>query len=283
MLGYATLAYIRETAMKYGAQRVMLFGSSLILPESEVHDIDLLVRGVDKSCRYEFDSALKLWEGPIPSSVDVLHEEDEIYILPLIAESGLEIYVSPLLHLERCAAVLPKNEVRNRATIFNEIERYESPNLEGCGEKEAAFLEHSSPYLVERALASLRQLARLLVREVCECPRCRISPLEEDDDNNEMAHMIREGEQLGLWPDATVPLMLRRVWDEVECIPPWYRDPRIPEPTLQENIKSLKNIRDCYYALYGITEKQIVVRMEAERVKLAERLERVKDTSVSSA
>jgi predicted nucleotidyltransferase len=107
MLTDFSLNFIRETAEKFGAKRVLLFGSALTGSEDEARDIDLAVEGLDSLQIYEF--MMELFEAPELNGkpVDVIHIESRPPILPIILDEGVEIYheheriVSPVLRAAR--------------------------------------------------------------------------------------------------------------------------------------------------------------------------------------
>ncbi|MDR1979363.1 MAG: nucleotidyltransferase domain-containing protein [Synergistaceae bacterium] len=92
MLTQSSLDFIKERAEKFGAKRVLLFGSALTGPEEEANDIDLAVEGLDSLQAYGFTmelfEALELGEKP----VDVVRMEARAPILPIILDEGIEIY-----------------------------------------------------------------------------------------------------------------------------------------------------------------------------------------------
>ena len=94
MLHDASLAFIRTTAEEFGASRVLLFGSCLTVPEEEAGDIDLAVEGLSDDDYDKFWDRL-LWADELNGkSVDVVRIEGGNFLVPIILNRGVEIYVA---------------------------------------------------------------------------------------------------------------------------------------------------------------------------------------------
>jgi predicted nucleotidyltransferase len=94
MLREESLSFIRAVAGEYGASRVLLFGSCLTGSEEEAHDIDLAVEGLSRSDCWDFWGRL-LWADELDGkSVDVVRIEDNGFLVPIILDEGMEIYVA---------------------------------------------------------------------------------------------------------------------------------------------------------------------------------------------
>jgi predicted nucleotidyltransferase len=92
MLYDASLNFIKTTAEKYGASRVLLFGSCLTISEDEAGDIDLAVEGLSSDDYHDFWDHL-LWADELNGkTVDVTRIEDNGFLVPIILDEGMEIY-----------------------------------------------------------------------------------------------------------------------------------------------------------------------------------------------
>ena len=93
MLYDTSLDFIKTAAEKYGASRVLLFGSCLTAPEGEAGDIDLAVEGLSSDDYHGFWDHL-LWADELNGkTVDVIRIEDNGFLVPIILDEGMEIYV----------------------------------------------------------------------------------------------------------------------------------------------------------------------------------------------
>jgi predicted nucleotidyltransferase len=92
MLCDSSLNFIRATAEKYGASRVLLFGSCLSTPEDEVGDIDLAVEGLSSDDYHAFWDCLLWAEELKEKTVDMIRIEDNGFLVPIILDEGVEIY-----------------------------------------------------------------------------------------------------------------------------------------------------------------------------------------------
>jgi predicted nucleotidyltransferase len=93
MLEDDRLRFIRMVSEKFGAKRVILFGSCLNNPEQAAGDIDIAVEGLSKSDYWDFWRRL-LWAEELGGkAVDVVRVEDNGFLVPIIIDEGEEIYV----------------------------------------------------------------------------------------------------------------------------------------------------------------------------------------------
>jgi predicted nucleotidyltransferase len=93
MLKDDKLSFIRMVSRKFGAKRVILFGSCLNNPEQAAGDIDIAVEGLSKSDYWDFWRRL-LWAEELDGkAVDVVRVEDDGFLVPIILDEGKEIYV----------------------------------------------------------------------------------------------------------------------------------------------------------------------------------------------
>ena len=94
MLYDTSLEFIRTTAKEYGASRVLLFGSCLTMSEGEAGDIDLAVGGLSSDDYHDFWDRL-LWADELNGkTVDVIRIEDNGFLVPIVLDRGVEIYVA---------------------------------------------------------------------------------------------------------------------------------------------------------------------------------------------
>jgi predicted nucleotidyltransferase len=104
MLFESSLTFIREIAAEFGASRVFLFGSCMAGSEKDAGDIDIAVEGLSKSDYWDFWRRL-LWADELDGkSIDVVRIEDNSFLVPIILDEGVEIYVEgkpPVSTLER--------------------------------------------------------------------------------------------------------------------------------------------------------------------------------------
>lgn len=92
MLNNTSLDFIKTTAEKYGASRVLLFGSCLTRHENEAGDIDLAVEGLSSDDYHNFWDNL-LWADELNGkTVDAIRIEDNGFLVPIILDEGVEIY-----------------------------------------------------------------------------------------------------------------------------------------------------------------------------------------------
>jgi uncharacterized protein len=79
---------IEETAAKYHAKRVVLFGSSLC-PDGESRDIDIGVAGIEEKDFFAFYGELLC---SLSKPVDVVDLSTESRLVDLIQREGLPLY-----------------------------------------------------------------------------------------------------------------------------------------------------------------------------------------------
>jgi predicted nucleotidyltransferase len=79
---------IAEMAAKYGAKRVVLFGSSL-LPDRESRDIDIGVEGIEEKDFFAFYGDLLC---VLSKPVDVIDLSTESRFVELVKREGVPIY-----------------------------------------------------------------------------------------------------------------------------------------------------------------------------------------------
>jgi predicted nucleotidyltransferase len=92
LLAKRGLDFIQKTAERFGAKRVLLFGSVIDKSLQEANDIDIAVEGLDSLSAYDF--MLELFEAPElgEKPVDVIRVESDVPILPIILDESVEIY-----------------------------------------------------------------------------------------------------------------------------------------------------------------------------------------------
>lgn len=92
MLEDRSLEFIRKTAMRYQATRVLLFGSSLYMKEREAGDIDLAVEGLDIEAHDAMWNDL-MWAPELGGmNVDLVRIEDGRPLNVFIDGEGVSIY-----------------------------------------------------------------------------------------------------------------------------------------------------------------------------------------------
>ncbi len=96
MLREESLRFIRALAEEYGAARVYLFGSCLLLPQEDARDIDLAVEGISEEQLDAFWDGLMWADALGRKSVDVLRLEDGHWLNPVILDEGVLIYEAQL-------------------------------------------------------------------------------------------------------------------------------------------------------------------------------------------
>ena len=95
MLSEHSLNFIKETAIRYGATKILLLESCPEMTQSRVCDIDLAVEGVAEN---DID---RLWDDLIWSealdrrTVDLFRLEDEHWLVPIMHAGGTRIYEAP--------------------------------------------------------------------------------------------------------------------------------------------------------------------------------------------
>jgi predicted nucleotidyltransferase len=104
MLHENSLEYIRSLGSEFGARRILLFGSCLNSPEHEAGDIDIAVEGLSRGDYWDFWRRVLWADGLGEKTVDVVRIEDNGFLVPIILDEGIEIYVErkpPARALER--------------------------------------------------------------------------------------------------------------------------------------------------------------------------------------
>ncbi|HRV97921.1 MAG TPA: nucleotidyltransferase domain-containing protein, partial [Aminobacteriaceae bacterium] len=96
MLREESLRFIRALAEEYGAARVFLFGSCLLLPQEDARDIDLAVEGISEEQLDAFWDRLMWADALGRKPVDVLRLEDGHWLNPIILDEGVLIYEAQL-------------------------------------------------------------------------------------------------------------------------------------------------------------------------------------------
>ena len=91
MLKPESLAYIKEVAERFGAEKIILFGSCLEKTQEEANDIDLLVYGLDVFQHWDMAREI-MWVPELDNkSVDLVRAEDDLRVM-VYAEKGVPIY-----------------------------------------------------------------------------------------------------------------------------------------------------------------------------------------------
>jgi predicted nucleotidyltransferase len=91
MLRPKSIEYIRTVAKRYGAEKVLLFGSCLEKPEEEANDIDLAVYGLPPGEWLHMLNDL-MWADELNGkSVDLVSAESQAPVL-IYAREGKVIY-----------------------------------------------------------------------------------------------------------------------------------------------------------------------------------------------
>jgi predicted nucleotidyltransferase len=86
-----SIAYIKATAERFGAEKILLFGSCLEKTQDEANDIDLLVYGLDAFRHWNMMREI-MWAPELDKKpVDLVRAEDDLPIV-VYAEKGVPIY-----------------------------------------------------------------------------------------------------------------------------------------------------------------------------------------------
>ncbi len=110
MLEKKCVDFIRRIAVKYGAERVFLFGSSLHAHVT-ARDVDLAVEGVSKNDLEAFWDEL-MWADELDRKpVDIIRIEDGHWLNPIIFDEGV-------LHEAQPSRVLSKLSGKNRDRLI---------------------------------------------------------------------------------------------------------------------------------------------------------------------
>ena len=91
MLNPESIAFIKSIAERYGAEKVLLFGSCLELPEEEANDIDLVVYGLDELAHWDMQNDLTWRDELGGKSVDLIRAEYKQPIM-VFARDGETLY-----------------------------------------------------------------------------------------------------------------------------------------------------------------------------------------------
>ena len=91
MLRPESIEYIRSMAERFGAEKVLLFGSCLEVPEEEANDIDLVVYGLDSLAHWDMRVEMAWPEELNGKRVDLIRAESDQPIM-VFASKGVPIY-----------------------------------------------------------------------------------------------------------------------------------------------------------------------------------------------
>jgi predicted nucleotidyltransferase len=98
MLKQSSLDFIQLTAERFGAARILLFGSCLRKSEDEAGDIDLAVYGLSYK-NYELMANELLWAPELNSkNVDLIRAESFLPIMVIAEHEGVPIYERKTVH-----------------------------------------------------------------------------------------------------------------------------------------------------------------------------------------
>jgi predicted nucleotidyltransferase len=91
MLKPQSIEYIKSVAERFGAEKVLLFGSCLDFPEEEANDIDLVVYGLSHNDLWDMRAEM-LWPEELGGkAVDIVRAESQGPIM-VFASKGVPIY-----------------------------------------------------------------------------------------------------------------------------------------------------------------------------------------------
>jgi predicted nucleotidyltransferase len=91
VLNPESIAYIKAIAKRFGAEKVLLFGSCLEKTQNEANDIDLIVYGLDAFRHWDMACEM-MWAPELDKKpVDLVRAEDDLPIV-VYAEKGVPIY-----------------------------------------------------------------------------------------------------------------------------------------------------------------------------------------------
>ena len=91
MLKPESIAYIKEVAERFGAEKILLFGSCLEKTQEEANDVDLLVYGLDVFQHWDMAREI-MWVPELDNKpVDLVRAEDDLPVM-VYAEKGVPIY-----------------------------------------------------------------------------------------------------------------------------------------------------------------------------------------------
>jgi len=86
-----SIACIKLMAKQFGAEKVLLFGSCLEVPEEEANDIDLVVYGLDPVAHWKMTAEMAWPDELNGKRVDLIRAEDNLPIM-VFASEGVPIY-----------------------------------------------------------------------------------------------------------------------------------------------------------------------------------------------
>ena len=91
MLKPESIEYIRAMAERFGAEKIILFGSCLKVPEEEANDIDLVVYGLDSYTYWKMAENMA-WPDELNGKwVDLIRAEYDQPVM-VFASKGVPIY-----------------------------------------------------------------------------------------------------------------------------------------------------------------------------------------------
>jgi predicted nucleotidyltransferase len=91
LLNPDSIEYIKSAAERFGASKILLFGSCLELSEEEANDIDLAVYGLDPLAHWNMMKEMAWPDALGGKRVDLIRAENEEPIM-VYAEGGVPIY-----------------------------------------------------------------------------------------------------------------------------------------------------------------------------------------------
>ena len=91
MLKPKSIEYIRSMAERFGAEKILLFGSCLKVAEEEAGDIDLVVYGLDSSAIWDMRFEMA-WPDELNGKwVDLIRAENNEPVM-VFASEGVPVY-----------------------------------------------------------------------------------------------------------------------------------------------------------------------------------------------
>ena len=91
MLKPESVEYIKSIGERFGAEKILLFGSCLEMSEEEANDIDLVVYGLDHLAHWDMMAEMAWPEELGRKSVDLVRAENGEPIM-VFASKGVPIY-----------------------------------------------------------------------------------------------------------------------------------------------------------------------------------------------
>ena len=91
MLKPESIEYIKSVAQRFGAEKVLLFGSCLEVPEEEANDIDLVVYGLDSSAIWDMRFEMAFPDELNKKRIDIIRAENDDPVM-VFASEGVPIY-----------------------------------------------------------------------------------------------------------------------------------------------------------------------------------------------